>query len=114
MRKTIKEDVIHTIKSTPISKFERDNRALFLGELSVDHNKNKNKYFNDYSILTPHTVSTLTVDLAQKTDEMIFAQIEEIIKQSGVQTLYVLNRQQIIEALQQYTKNNTYKEPNNH
>lgn len=111
MRKTIKEDVIHTIKSAPISKFERDNRAPFLEELSVDHNK----YFNDsYSISTQHIVSTLTVDLAQQTDEMIFAQIEEIIKQSGVQTLYVLNRQQIIEALQQYTKNNTYKEPNNH
>ena len=105
MRKTIKEDVIHTIKSAPISKFERDNRAPFLEELSVDHNKNK--YFNDHSILIQHTISTLAVDLAQQTDEMIFAQIEEIIKQSGVQTLYVLNRQQIIEALQQYTKHST-------
>lgn len=103
MRKTIKEDVIHKIKSAPISKFERDNREPFPEELSVDCNK----YFNNYSISTQHTISTLTVDLAHQTDEMIFAQIEEIIKQSGLQTLYVLNKQQIIEALQQYTKNNT-------
>ena len=112
MRKTSKEDIIHKIKSAPITKFECDNRDPYLEELSVDHNKYK--HFNSYSILTQHTVSTLMVDLAQQTDEMIFAQIEEIIKQSGVQTLYVLNRQQIIEALQQYTKNNTYKETNNH
>lgn len=98
-----KEDVIHKIKSVPISKFERDNRDPYPEELSVDHNK----YFNDYSISTQHKISTLTVDLAHQTDEMIFAQIEEIIKQSGLQTLYVLNRQQIIEALQQYTKNST-------
>lgn len=98
----IKEDVIHKIKSAPISKFERDNRDPFLEELSVD----RNKYFNGCSISTQHNISTLTVDLAQQTDEMIFTQIEEIIKQSGLQTLYVLNRQQIIEALQQYTKNN--------
>jgi hypothetical protein len=98
----IKEDVIHKIKSAPITKFECDNRDPFPEELSID----RNKYFNDYSISTQHNTSTLTVDLAQQTDEMIFTQIEEIIKQSGLQTLYVLNRQQIIEALQQYTKNN--------
>ena len=98
----IKEDVIHKIKSAPISKFESNNRKPFPEELSV----NRNKYFNDYSISTQHNISTLAVDLASQTDEMIFAQIEEIIKQSGMQTLYMLNRHQIIEALQQYVERN--------
>ena len=98
----IKEDVIHKIKSAPISKFERDNRDPFPEELSVDCNKD----FNGYTISTQHNISTLTVDLVSQTDEMIFTQIEEIIKQSGMQTLYVLNRHQIIEALQQYAKRN--------
>jgi deoxyadenosine/deoxycytidine kinase len=102
VRKIIKEDVIHKIKSAPISKFESDNRDPYPEELSVDCNK----YFNGYSISNQHNISTLTVDLAHQTDEMIFAQIKEIIKQSGMQTLYVLNRHQIIEALQQYVERN--------
>jgi hypothetical protein len=102
VKKTIKEDVIHKIKSAPITKFECDNRDPFPEELSID----RNKYFNGYSISTQHNISTLAVDLVSQTDEMIFAQIEEIIKQSGMQTLYVLNRCQIIEALQQYAERN--------
>lgn len=93
MKKTIKEDVIHKIKSAPISIFESDNLKPFPEEL------------ND-GFGTSHTISTLVADLVSQTDEMIFTQIEEIIKQSGIQTLYVLNRHQIIEALQQYVETN--------
>lgn len=95
-RGLIKEQIIGTIKRAPISRFECDNR-LWNGFLFEEIDIN--------TLKTYQIAAVYCADFAKKTEDMIFYEIERIIHNSNITSLYVLNRQQIVEALNEYTVN---------
>lgn len=53
---------------------------------------------------TKETIGVYTADIARKTDDLIFQEIQRMIHDEGITTLYVLNQQQVIQALVEYVE----------
>ena len=98
-KELIKEQIISAIKRAPISHFECDNR-LWNGFLFEEIDIN--------TLKTYQTAAVYCADFAKKTEDMIFYEIKRIIHNSNITSLYVLNRQQIVEALNEYTEKNSF------
>lgn len=98
-KELIKEQIISAIKRAPISRFDCDNRfynAFPYEEVGID------------SLKTYQTVAVYSADLVKQTEDMIFNEINRIIHNGNITSLYVLNRQQIVEALNEYAEKNSF------
>lgn len=54
--------------------------------------------------LTTETIGIYTADVLRKTEDMIFNEIQKLIHDEGLTSLYVLNRQQVFLALLEYVE----------
>jgi len=98
-KELIKEQIISAIKRAPISRFDCDNRfynGFPYEEVGID------------SLKTYQTIAVYSADLAKQTEDMIFNEINRIIHNGNFTSLYVLNRQQIVEALNEYAEKNSF------
>lgn len=100
-----KEQIIHWIKQAPLTHFECNSRFVdgFPYEKIISNDS------GSYSCTVKQAVASYTADFVKRTEDMIFGEIFKIIRNGNITDLYVLNRQQIIEALTEYAEKNNIK-----
>ena len=88
-----KENIIRAIKSAPVSKIE------FKPYSPIGEEINRN---GSVMSITSYSFATYVADFAEKIDDVIYNEIINIIKESDINDLYVLNKQHILRALRHY------------
>lgn len=97
-----KEQVINRIKQASLTHFECNSR--FVDGFPCEKEVISDLFSNTYTV--NRTVAAYTADFAKESEDMIYRAILEIIRNENITDLYVLNRQQIIEALTEYAEKN--------